>query len=295
MSELKHIESQRILIDRALLPNMRGKVNSTADLQQAMRQHNRLAQFPIKVIPHPEIEGSYLLWDGERRYRSAVAIGIDTLPCLVSDFSPVDALEAQLAADYREAQPEIVLDGEGNVVAGVCWAVHQLTDGRAGGEKFTNVEIAHLRGLTPDNVSAYRALFSESELMKRRFEKGDIAITVYSRLKHQPDELKAEILEAKRGKISRRFVDDYLKRRSVIRQSLKAKKANEREDAPEAERVPIEALLGEMKPNSGEYGRVLRTFLADLRKMLRAEEHLCGDDWALLEQVHALIGDALWM
>ncbi len=40
---------------------------------------------PVIVYPHPDIEGDYLLQEGHRRRRAALAAGLSTMPCVIVD------------------------------------------------------------------------------------------------------------------------------------------------------------------------------------------------------------------
>lgn len=188
------------------LPNIRGKVTDTTDLQEALRHHNFLDKFPIQVILHPHIAGVYLVWDGFRRVTAARAIGLESVPCLISEGTPAEALLWQLAANLRKDQPPIVTDKSGQVTGGLCWAVHELAK-----SKLTNRRISQLMGLPVDTVSAYRYLYDEDTAVKQRVAGGELDITVFSRLKRQGSDIK-EIILSKPGNISRAYVDDQLRR-----------------------------------------------------------------------------------
>lgn len=207
MTVILNVPLQDVLIDQNILPNIRGEVRNTADLQAAMGQGNFLEQFPIKVIRHPDKEGKYLSWDGARRLTAARMIGLEEVTVLVSDITPAEALQRQLSVLLSKDQPVVVLNKNNQVVAGICWAVHQLTEA----ERLSNVSVAQSMGEKPDTISAYRSLFDEPLAeMKQRVANGDIGITVYSRLKHQSEEVKLAVLR-KSGTISRAYVDNMLR------------------------------------------------------------------------------------
>lgn len=272
-----------VLIDQGLLPNIRGDVGVTTDLQQAIRQGNYLQQFPLKVIPHPEMENYFLVWDGARRLTAARQVGLEEVPVLVSDLSPEEIIQRQLSALLRKDQPVLVLDDDYNVTAGICWAVHQLTDASDDEARVSNISVANTLGETPDTVAAYRALFYDLPAVKARVACGDIAITVYSRLKHQSDEIKLAILE-KSGTISRAYVDGYLKRlRDGVLPSVEELAGSKPEERSAAEKV--------------DYGEHRGTAVtADLQKAKwLIEKSLDGDlsetDYIILDEIDDLLGE----
>jgi hypothetical protein len=58
MSRVATVPIEDVLIDQGVLPNIRGRVTNTADLQAAMRQGNFLEEFPLSVVMY---EDKYLL------------------------------------------------------------------------------------------------------------------------------------------------------------------------------------------------------------------------------------------
>jgi hypothetical protein len=249
-----------------------------------MRQGNFLEEFPLSVVMY---EDKYLLWDGARRLAAAKKIGMTHVTVLISDdLTPEEALQRQLSVLLREPQPVVVLDEDANVVAGICWAVHQLTDGRPEATRKNNIEVAHILGEKPDTISAYRALFFE-ELpeMKRRVAKGDIAITVYSRLKHQSTETKIAILQ-KSGTISRSYVDDFL--RSQREGILHTVDDGETAVADNGSITPTEYV------KIGEYsGPSVTAVLQKVKGLLRsvAGEDLQETDYLILDEIDDLLGE----
>src|SRR3954452_20462827 len=61
-----------------------------AELADSIVQHGVLQ--PIQVRPHPEVEGRWMLVDGERRYRGALGAKLKTIPAQIT-------LEVEDAAD----------------------------------------------------------------------------------------------------------------------------------------------------------------------------------------------------
>lgn len=278
MTVFLNVPLQDVLIDQRLLPNIRGDVRNTADLQAAMRQENFLEQFPIKVIPHPEKEGKYLSWDGARRLTAARMIGLKKVTVLVSDLTPSEALQRQLSVLLRKDQPVVVLNKQNEVVAGICWAVNQLTEA----ERLSNVAVAQSMGEKPDTISAYRSLFDEPlAKMKQRVANGDIGITVYSRLKHQSEEVKIAVLR-KAGTISRAYVDNVL--RSLKNGGLRAVEVEET------------AVANDAQPETVRFGSETVNVTAVLQKVQGLLRTAVGGelkevDYLVLDEIGDLLGE----
>lgn len=290
MSNYLTVPITNVFSDNALLPNIRGSVQSTTELQVAIRAGNFLEQFPINVVPHPKQDGCYLVWDGSRRLAAARAVGLQEVPVLVSHLEPYDALRRQLAVLLGKDQPVIVLEN-GEVVAGVCWAVHQLTDARPEEERPSNVLVAAQMGEKPDNISAYRQLFyDDTPGMRERVAVGDIAITVYSRLKHQTREIKIAILE-KPGQISRAYVDGFLKRVSTNGlQPVEDRDADDSDDGIEGEpsgKVRFEERFG----TAVNATAVLQKIKSDLLRLVHSDYDLNETDFTVIEEIDDLLGE----
>lgn len=195
-----------VVRDETILPNMRGRVTNSVDLQEAIRQNNLLHLFPIQVIPHPTEAGKVLVWDGFRRMTAVEALGMSEVPVVISQGTPEQALEWQIATNLRKDFPVISLNSDGAVVGGLCWAVYNLAQKR----HLSNRQIKAMTGLPVDTVSALRHLYDEDTAVKRRVLSGELDITVYARLKKQPQAVKDRIL-SRPGKITRERMDRDLR------------------------------------------------------------------------------------
>lgn len=214
MAELNLLEVDvEVVYDPDLLPNTRGdNVGETTDIQESYKVIkaetgvNSFELFPIQAIPHPTEPGVYLVWDGNRRVAAARKLGIKYLPAYVFNLSPQEALDAQLTGNVRREQPLFILDKDSNIIRGLAWQAKRLSD-----RKMSKGKIAKLMGMgnKQDNVSAMIALYRAPVEVLHRISAGDLALTVWSRMKRQPKKTILAILE-KNGQISRSYVDKKL-------------------------------------------------------------------------------------
>lgn len=189
MNVIIEIPAQDIVPDPEV-PLFRGPIHSTATLQESIRQDG--IQQPLWVRPNPEEEGTYFLFDGNRRFHAARQLELETVPCLVKDVDGDRASELALIASQSEQFPDIVLDEEGNVIGGNCLAVRMKVD-----KKIKRYVIAAWLNITSDVAGALYRLYDESVELKRQVEKGNIQITVYSLFKTAPQEVKDYIVSQK--------------------------------------------------------------------------------------------------
>ena len=130
-----------------------------------------------------------------------------------------------LTADMREKQPHVVVDADGEVVGGLCWAFHyELEQGKR------QIDIAAARGVTADVIGAYNALFSDLPEMKKAVASGRLAITVYSLIKHSPEPFKKYLLSKK--KLSARTVRKEIREWPVTEAKLARASAREVDEKP---------------------------------------------------------------
>jgi hypothetical protein len=72
------------------LPVRRLSISGLKRIQDSMHKVGFLENYPIVVAPLED--GSYLLIDGNHRYESAKALGLETVPCLVKYGLPEDEM-----------------------------------------------------------------------------------------------------------------------------------------------------------------------------------------------------------
>ena len=185
-------------------PNMRGpNVGPIADLKDSIAIHGM--QRPLWVRPSHTHRRLYLL-DGRRRLTCAKALGLQEVPVIIKDVDGDQAIELMLAADMQEKQPPIVIDKEGQVIGGLCWAFYR--EFKRGKRK---IDIAVARGVPSDTVGAFIALHDDSLEMKKAVARGRVGITVYSLMKNQPGGFKSYMLTKKNisGRAVRKEIKEW--------------------------------------------------------------------------------------
>lgn len=195
--------------------NIRGQhIGDTTELQATMRRRIREGKhpliYPLLVRCNPEEPGTYLVMEGNRRYTALNALNYPTADCIIDDAATEqDERRISLISDVRKELPLLVLGQNGRVVAGKALAVYEEVE--AGAKRF---EVAEEFGLNSDDVGAMVRL-CEPDIpadVLARVDKGDLALTVFSRLKRQPPSTMQAIVDAKRGQITRKWVDQFIKK-----------------------------------------------------------------------------------
>lgn len=221
--KLKEIEIKCISPDPDA-PNIRGVVRDTTDLQPSIKEQGVVD--PLWVRPHEEVEGEYLLIDGERRLIAARQVGLQTVPCLVKYGVTTEQVHRfMLIRNLQKAQPEIVIDANGQVVGGKVFVVRQEVD--RGTPRYV---LADILGEKPDVVGAYYCLWDEPLELKQRVVKGQLAITVYSLMKRQPMEMKMYILR-KKGQITADYVRTVKRNWDAIKKKLDEERGDAEDEA----------------------------------------------------------------
>lgn len=189
---------------------VRGPIHNTTDLQ-AMIKENGLIQ-PLTV---EEDNGRFYLVAGYRRRHALKQLGETYAPCYIRRSDDQFSLRALAAANRFEPQPELILDENDNPIGGLAYVIYLEKDAT----QAKNYELGESLGVKPDTIGAYLSIIDEFPAMHKRFADGDIAITVYSRIKSQPLEIKEYILR-KKGVISIGYVRDVLKNWESIETKL---------------------------------------------------------------------------
>lgn len=223
-----------IPIDKVLIdpdnPNIRGKIIDTTDIQDSIREVG--VREPIQVREVPDKPEVFYLIAGGRRLTAAKRAGFSHIPAILDeDLESKSIRRMMLATHVRKDHPPIVLDDTGMVIGGDCWAVyHEVEDGAE------RKDVALLMGVTPDVAGAYYQLFSECIEVKQKVAAGDMAITVYSLLKHQPIEVR-KYAAGKRGKVSANWLRKTLRNWKDIVKRLEQLPPDDSE-TPDEEKVP---------------------------------------------------------
>lgn len=290
-------------------PNIRGKVLDTTDLQPSIRDHGILQ--PILVRESPDDPLLYYRISGERRQVAARAVGLKTIPVIVGeDLEERDIRRIMLASDLHKREPHIVLDIDGNVIAGKCKAIYEeLSDDET---TVTRQDLADALGVSSDIVGAYFILHTDIPEIQKKVAKGQMAITVYSLVKHHGPELKL-YLAAKKGKVSANYVRATLKEWDE-RIEPKLREAEADNDHPpltldEAAEL-VESVLvsaGGKLPDTAKVRvggetvsvklktkttvtQLLTGAFDSLNKIALHRGRLSPTDWAVVEQIESAIG-----
>lgn len=194
--------------------NIRGQhIGDTTELQATMRRRIREGKhpliYPLLVRRDPDDPDSFMVMEGNRRHTALVAINYPTADCIIEEgATDSDERRISLISDVRKELPLLVLGQSGRVVAGKALAIYEEV--AAGARRF---EVAEEFGLTTDDVGAMVRL-CEDDIptdVLARVHKGDMALTVFSRLKRQPVSMMQAIVDTKRGQITRKWVDSFIK------------------------------------------------------------------------------------
>lgn len=209
MDGLISLHLNEIKFNSELVPRLYGRDRGTADVEQIISEIGITS--PLGVI---YIAGEYHLVDSIPVYRALVKMKWnEPIPCLLKlkNVHEGNLISYMILAAKGEKIPDVVLNKDGDIIGGLTWACHQLTDARDEQDREPNYTVATKLGVTPDIVGAYRSLWYEDDAIVRRVADGDMAITVYSRLKTTPLDVRLKLVESKSGQISRRVVDAYLR------------------------------------------------------------------------------------
>jgi Predicted transcriptional regulators len=92
MARLEDLQIEMIRVNPA---NIRSEIDTSTDKMQRLANEIKTVGLvePLRVYPHPDIEGDYLLQDGHRRRLAAIAAGLSSVPCLVIDAPKRGTLE----------------------------------------------------------------------------------------------------------------------------------------------------------------------------------------------------------
>ena len=277
-------------------PNVRGRVVDTTDIQPSIREHGILQ--PILVRPHPKQDGVYYRIAGERRQVAARAVGLKEIPIIVGeDLKESDIRRIMLASDLHKREPHIVLDTEGNVIAGKCRAVHEeLADE---GSKITKQDLADDMGVSSDIVSAYNELYTDIPEIQEKVAKRQLAITAYSLIKHHGPEIKLYIAGVK-GKRSANYVRQTLKDwNDKIKPKLDGDSGQVEVDDDQLSILDIEGVLDEETVKSKTISlkvkkrmtvtQLLNGAFDNLNKIVVFDGQLSETDWTIVDQIYSVL------
>jgi ParB family chromosome partitioning protein len=301
-----HIDSVIADPDR---PNIRGKVIDTTDLQPSIREHGILQ--PLLVRPVPGEDALWYRLAGERRQVAARAVGLKEIPVIVGeDLEERDIRRIMFASDLHKREPHIVLDGDGNVIAGKCKAVYEEIS-----DPETDIDFQDLAddlGVSSDVVGAYFALYTDLPEIQEKVSRGQMAITVYALIKHHGEPVKRYLAE-KKGRVSANYVRTTLKewkeriepQRSAAAVEVATDKAQlsmfDDADGAGVEDAGVEdatvtvgsgtvSLKVTKKMNATQ---LLNGAFDNLNRVKIHEQRLGPTEWAILLQIKKIVGEFL--
>lgn len=258
-------------------PNIRGRIVDTTDLQPSIKENG--IQVPIQVRSVPGEPGYFYRIAGARRQIAARAVGLQFIPVILEeDIEEGEIRRLMLISDLHKSEPHIVLDKEGNVVAGKCRAVYEEIEY----EESTRQELATAMGVSPDIIGAYYCLYTDIPEIQEKVAKGQMAITVYSLVKHHGPDVK-QYLAKKRGKVSARYVRDALRHWGdkmeddvLVNEPLEPRPTNV---------VPITLKIKRMMT----VPQLLGNAFDSLNRIAMSEGEMSGTDWAVLNAIESVM------
>lgn len=259
-------------------PNIRGNVADTSDLQPSIREHGILQ--PILVRRVPGESDLYYRISGERRQVAARAVGLKEVPILVGEnLDDRDIRRIMLASDLHKKEPHIVLSPGGEVIAGKCKAVYEeLSDEQS---PVTRQDLADDLGVSADVIGAYYMLYSDIPQIQQKVAKGQMAITVYSLIKHHTIEVKL-YLANKKGSVSANYVRKVLRTWEDRQIVIEPKK----QVAPEAKVEKFSVKIKKVMTVT----QLLTGAAANLSAIAASDKRPSGTDWAIVEQIELTLG-----
>lgn len=260
-------------------PNIRGPVRDTTDLQQSIKQRGGVEK-PLELWEGPD--GTLYVIDGHRRRTAAIAVGLDTIPCIIKQVLPEEIVDLMLVADMQKSLPHIAHDSAGHVIGGVAWAVNY----RLSGGKMKKYQLGQVMGLPPDTVSAYAALFKDILPIRKRVEAGNLDITVYALIKRQTIQFKEYLLEKKPGKITADYVRRLKKDWDRVQVQLGENDEFEFDDEKHEEGLEPEGRMMSNDISQPEEFTVARCLNEALNWLHRVDGRVLGKtDYVILDRV----------
>lgn len=293
---LLSVPIERVIVDPDH-PNVRGQVVNTTDLQESIRENGILV--PLQVRLAPDNPGFFYRITGNRRQVAARVVGLEYLPVIVNEnVTERDVRRMMLMSDLHKAEPHIVLDNDGEVIAGKCKAVYEeIMDDES---TMSRQDLAASMGVSSDVIGAYVCLHDDIPEIQRKVARKQLPITAYSLVKHHGPEIK-QFLAQKRGNVSANYV-----RRTLRDWDTRiAPKLAEGEDAATIEviklsggtaYVPVESTPGREDSRVTVVVRqrmtvkqLLSGAYDNLNRIVTSGTSLSGTDWAIVDQIQVLL------
>ncbi len=184
----------------------------------------------LGVLQPPHVhkleDGTYMLIDGERRWRAARATGRAEISCLVwSDANGEDEKKRVVAG--------LVLNQERK--AHSCLHIARRLRDIRNAYDFTGEELAEHVGMPVDRVKTYLALFAASDFLLNFFEEADLPVKVAAEFMRYEKTAK----EAKARQLVERFKKSPMSRHEIVACRKRFEEA--KEDQKEEKAAVVEA------------------------------------------------------
>jgi hypothetical protein len=227
---------------------------------------------------------------------AARAIGLTHIPVIINeDVAERDVRRMMLMSDLHKAEPHIVLNRLGEVVAGKCRAVYEeITDEES---TMSRQDLAASMGVSSDVIGAYVCLHDDIPEIQRKVARDQMAITAYSLVKHHGPEIK-QFLAQKRGSVSASYVrrtlrewDTRIAPQLVSGQDIEGiELIKERENIEPAEVITdSEDRVRLVVRQRMTVKQLLNGALDSLNRIVASESVLSGTDWAIVDQIDGLV------
>jgi len=283
---LINVPIDKIIVDPNR-PNIRGHIVDTTDLQESIRENGIMVPLQVRFAPEP---GYFYRITGNRRQVAARAVGLTHVPVVLNEnVTEREVRRMMLMSDLHKAEPHIVLNQNDEVIAGKCKAVYdEIMDNEYG---VSRQDLAASMGVSSDVIGAYVCLYSDIPEIQHKVARGQMAITVYSLIKHHGLEIK-KFLAAKRGNVSANYVRNALRDWDAILNRL-GKAAEDSDDsvadATVETRADGEDRVKFVIKKKMTVKQLLGGAADNLNRIALSESALSGTDWAIVEQIERLI------
>jgi ParB family transcriptional regulator, chromosome partitioning protein len=170
------------LVPDPFQPRKTFRPEAIRDLAASIEQHGILQPLLVRPLLGPDGHGKYYIVAGERRYRAAQLVGLNTVPCHIRPYVTTTAAVAALAENvHREDLSELEK-------AESLFRIKNLTDK-------TWEQIAGMVSLSTDYVKRLAGLLKLEEAVKEWVRAGKISTRVAIALRPLPPRKQIEMAE----------------------------------------------------------------------------------------------------
>jgi ParB family chromosome partitioning protein len=219
-------------------PRLEFKESAIRELADSIELHGLLTPLLVRPMQGPNCRGRYWIVAGERRYRAAQQLGLQTLPCRIRTYENTAAAVVALAENvHRQDLSELEK-------AEALLRIKTLTER-------TWEQIAELVKLSPDYVKRLVGLIKLAEPVKELLRDGKISARVAIALKPLPPKRQIEMAQ--------RALDEGLGAEQIreIAQEFRTGSRRRKTDPPALGEV-LERTTPDDQPRVGGTDRTLR-------------------------------------